>query len=68
MRMHFSSDQAPRCPSMAGVPLRNKAIVKHTGKDRSTINRDLKELRDRGMIETHPEGYYIATKRRALSS
>ena len=50
------------------VPLRNKAIVKHTGKDRSTINRDLKELHDRGMIETHPEGYYTSTKRRALLS
>lgn len=42
-----------------GVELRHKDIVRHTRKNRSTINRDLKELRDRGLITTHEDGYYI---------
>lgn len=42
-----------------GVELRHKDIVRHTRKNRSTINRDLKELRDRGLITTHVDGYYV---------
>ncbi|MGE4159159.1 MAG: ArsR family transcriptional regulator [Planctomycetota bacterium] len=42
-----------------GVPLRLKDIISHTRKNRSTINRDLKELRQRGLVGLHGEGYYI---------
>lgn len=42
-----------------GIELRHKDIVRHTRKNRSTINRDLKELRDRGLITTHVDGYYV---------
>jgi hypothetical protein len=33
----------------------------------STIKRDLKELRDGGQIETHPDGYYVRVKGTARS-
>lgn len=42
-----------------GVPLRLKNIISHTRKNRSTVNRDLKELRQKGMICLHEEGHYI---------
>ena len=31
-------------------------------KDASTIKRDLKQLREGGQIETHPDGYYTRAK------
>jgi DNA-binding response OmpR family regulator len=42
-----------------GVQLRHRDIVRHTRKNRSTINRDLKNLRGRGLITTHAEGHYL---------
>ena len=47
-----------------GVELRHKDIVRHTRKNRSNISWDLKELRYRGQIETHPDWYYVRTSRR----
>jgi DNA-binding response OmpR family regulator len=45
-----------------GVKLRYKDIVRHTNKDRSTINRDLKVLRDQQSIASHDKGYYVQAK------
>ena len=42
-----------------GTRLRRADIERHTKKNRSTANRDLKCLRDRGLIETHEDGYYV---------
>lgn len=50
-----------------GVELRNKDIVRHTRKNRSTINRDLKDLRDRGLISTHDDGYYMRASARGAT-
>ena len=42
-----------------GVELHRKDIVRQTRKNRSTVNRDLKDLRDAGIIEMHRDGYYV---------
>jgi CheY-like chemotaxis protein len=47
-----------------GVELKRQHIIRHTKKNRSTINRDLMDLRKRGLIETHPNGYYFLAKMR----
>ncbi len=44
-----------------GVHLRRPDIIRHTKKNRSTVNRDIKGLRDAGLIETHADGYYVAS-------
>jgi biotin operon repressor len=41
-----------------GVQLKRQDIIRHTKVNRSTINRDIKELRDQGLIKTHTNGYY----------
>jgi len=46
-----------------GLRLRFKEILRYMGVNRSTVNRDLKDLRDRGLITTHAEGYYVRTRR-----
>lgn len=42
-----------------GVELRLPEIIRHTKKNRSTVNRDLKELRTKGLLTTHGKGYYV---------
>ena len=42
-----------------GVRLELRDIVRHARMNRSTANRDLKELRERGLIALHDEGHYI---------
>ncbi|NLE58450.1 MAG: response regulator [Planctomycetes bacterium] len=44
-----------------GIQLRQKDVIAHFRRDKtpSTIKRDLKQLRDGKLIETHPDGYYV---------
>lgn len=44
-----------------GVHISQKDVIAHFRREKnaSTIKRDLKELRDGGHIETHPDGYYV---------
>lgn len=44
-----------------GVHISQKDVIAHFRREKnaSTIKRDLKELRDGGQIETHPDGYYV---------
>lgn len=44
-----------------GAELRQKALIDHFRRDvnASTIKRDLKDLRDRGLILTGPQGHYL---------
>jgi len=42
-----------------GVRLHRTDIVRHMQKNRSTINRDLRNLRNRGLIGMHNDGYYV---------
>ena len=45
----------------AGARLRQKQVIDHFRRDKtpSTIKRDLKDLRDRGLIATHSDGHYM---------
>lgn len=47
-----------------GIQLCQKDVITHFRRDKnaSTIKRDLKQLRDGGKIETHPDGYYTRDK------
>ena len=47
-----------------GVHISQKDAIAHFRREKnaSTIKRDLKELRDGGQIETHPDGYYLRVK------
>lgn len=47
-----------------GEELRQKDVIAMFRRNwnPSTIKRDIKGLRDAGLIETHPDGYYIRTK------
>lgn len=47
-----------------GVQISQKDVIAHFRRDKnaSTIKRDLKQLRDNGRIETHPDGYYTRAK------
>jgi vacuolar-type H+-ATPase subunit H len=47
-----------------GVQLKRQDIIRHTKKNRSTINRDIKELREAGLVGTHPDGHYVAPRSR----
>lgn len=54
-----------------GVRLRHGDIVREKGVNRSTVNRDLKVLRDRRLVRLHAEGYYVLVepaRRKALAS
>ena len=44
-----------------GVRMSQKDVIAHFRRDKnaSTIKRDLKQLRDGNLIETHPDGHYI---------
>jgi len=46
----------------AGVRLTLKDILAHFRSEwnRSTLNRDLKALREQGLLISHPNGYYLA--------
>ena len=43
-----------------GTLLRLKDVIPHFHKNRSTINRDLHDLRKRGLIRTDENGYYLS--------
>lgn len=45
-----------------GERLRIKDIVRGTEKNRSTVNRDLKDLRRRGLIALHGDGHYVRSE------
>jgi CheY-like chemotaxis protein len=47
-----------------GVHISQKNVIAHFRREKnpSTIKRDLKELRERGQIETHPDGYYVSVR------
>jgi len=47
-----------------GVRISQKDAIAHFRREKnaSTIKRDLKQLRDGNMIETHPDGYYVRVK------
>jgi len=49
-----------------GIRMSQKEVITHFRREKheSTIKRDLKQLRDGGQIETHPDGYYVRASRR----
>lgn len=48
-----------------GIKIRQKDVIAHFRREKnaSTIKRDLKELRDSGQIETHPDGFYVRARK-----
>ena len=42
----------------------NETDLVRRDRNASTIKRDLREMRDGGQIETHPDGYYVRASRR----
>lgn len=57
-----------------GQCLHQKDVITHFKRDRkrsfhpSTIKRDLKQLREHGLIETHPNGYYMFVRQQKTTT
>lgn|GEM_PF-3841271 len=53
-----------------GVRISQKDVIAHFRREKnpSTIKRDLKELREEGLIATHEDGYYMSVKEKKQSN